>query len=90
MLKRFLTKGTITAVMSLLAVVFGGSNISPLFEWLQSPDTLDRIMQLLGLIGLLSSGFMQGVKPKEAPAATTADPYPGYKYDAIKGWVKVD
>lgn len=59
---KYATKGTITAVLSVAAIVAGAVGYSPLQAFFADPATADSITQAIGLIGALTAGFMQGVK----------------------------
>lgn len=61
-IKKYATKGSITAVLSVAAIVAGAFGYSPLQSFFADPATADNITQAIGLIGALAAGFMQGVK----------------------------
>ena len=61
-IKKYATKGTITAFLSVAAIAAGAFGYSPLQAFFTDPATADSITQAIGLIGALAAGFMQGVK----------------------------
>lgn len=62
MLAKYVTPGTVTAVLSVLALIAGLFGKPALQTFLADPDTAQSVLQAVGLVGSLFAGFMQGVK----------------------------
>lgn len=61
-LNKFVTKGTVTAVLSVAAILAGAFGYAPLKGFFEDPHTADAILTAAGAIGTLAAGIMQGVK----------------------------
>jgi hypothetical protein len=94
MLSRFITKGTISAVLSVITLILGSTGHGALATILTDPNTIQNILIMISAGSALYAGAAQGVPPKPAALptapATVEDPYPGYDWDPVNGWVKID
>jgi hypothetical protein len=59
---KYITPGTVTAVLSIAAIVAGAFGKSALATFLNDPSTTQTILTLAGSIGTLAAGLMNGVK----------------------------
>jgi hypothetical protein len=58
----FLTTGTVTALLSMAAVIAGAFGKSALATFFQDPSTAQAILTVAGAGGTLLAGAMKGVK----------------------------
>ena len=65
---KYVTPGTITAVLSIAAVVAGVFGQSALEHFFADPSTAQTILVVIGNVGTLVAGVLDGVK-KDAPSA---------------------
>jgi hypothetical protein len=63
-MSKYLTKGNITAALSVLAIAAGAFGKSALATFLTDPSTTQTILTLIGSVGTLVAGAMQGVQQK--------------------------
>lgn len=63
---KYLTKGSITAVLSVAAILAGAFGKPGLATFLNNPDTAGAILTGVGSIGAVVAGVLEGVK---SPAA---------------------
>lgn len=63
---KFLTPGTIGAVLSVAAVLAGAFGKEALSTFLADPSTAQNILLVIGSLGTLVSGAMAGVGHKAA------------------------
>jgi hypothetical protein len=68
-MSKFVTPGTIAAVLAVLAVMAGAFGMPGLQHFFQDPATAQTIMTLLGAGMALVAGALTGVKPTPPPAA---------------------
>lgn len=61
-MSKYITPGTVTAVLSIAAIVAGAFGKSALATFLNDPSTTQTILTLAGSIGTLAAGLMNGVK----------------------------
>ncbi len=61
-IKDFLTPGTITAVLSVAAVLAGAFGYNTLQAFFADPSTVQTILTLIGAIGTLIAGLLDGIK----------------------------
>lgn len=91
---RFITKGTISALASIISFSLATAGHKQLAALLNSPEFIQNVLALIGAATALYAGIAQGITPKAVPApiapATPEDPYPGWDYDPLRGWVKSD
>lgn len=90
-MRRFVTKGTIKGALGSLAFLLAVSGHHKIASLLSNPDFVEWVLAGVGFVLTILGGMDEGVKPKqEAVPQTDLDPYPGYDYDPLRGWVKVD
>lgn len=89
-MRRFVTKGTIKAGLGALAFLMAISGHDKVSKLLSSPDFVEWVLGGIGFILTVWGGMEEGVKPKEKAPATDLDPYPGWDYDPLRGWVRID
>lgn len=84
-----MTKGVLSALLGGLAMFVGSG---PMHTVLADPTFLEWILQGIGFVLVMTGGVADGVKSDDKLQAphTELDPYPGYEYDPIRGWVKKD
>ena len=63
-LKKFITPGTITAILSVAAVIAGAFGKSALASFLSDPSTAQNILVTVGAVGTLVAGALAGVGHK--------------------------
>lgn len=61
-MSKYLTLGNITAALSVMAILAGAFGKSALASFLNDPSTAQTVLSLLGSVGTLVAGAMQGVK----------------------------
>lgn len=103
LLNGFVLKRLIAAASGGLAVIFGRDYGSYIAGLLVDPDFIQRVFDLLGSALLIYAGLAR--KDVTAAKETLdkvedlvedylpkveLDPYPGWDYDPIRGWVKLD
>jgi hypothetical protein len=59
---KYLTKGNITAVLAVSAIIAGAFGKSALAAFLNNPDTVSTLLTLIGSVGTLVAGAMKGVE----------------------------
>lgn len=70
-MKKFLTGGTITAVLSVAAIMAGAFGYNELGKFLNDPATAQTVLIAVGSLGTLVAGLLDGVKKE--PAAPPAE-----------------
>jgi uncharacterized membrane protein len=60
---KYVTAGTVTALLSVLAIIAGAFGKSALATFLNDPTTSQNVLLIAGSIGTLVSGVLAGVKP---------------------------
>jgi hypothetical protein len=93
MLTRFLTKGTLSALGAVVSWTLSRYGYADIAAVLTDPEFLQRVFEWIATGLTLYAGISQGIRPKaeaspEAPA-TELDPYPGWDFDPVRGWVRV-
>ena len=91
-MSQFLTKGMVSAVLAALCFWLATTGHKNLAAYLGRPEVIDGLFMALGTVLTIVAGVSDGIKRDsghEAPR-TPSDPYPGYDYDPIKGWVKIN
>ena len=63
---KFLTKGTITAVLSVAAILAGAFGKPYLATFLNDPTTVEQVLVGLGAIGGIVAGAMKGINGESA------------------------
>ena len=63
---KFLTAGTITAGLSVAAILAGAFGYSALQTFLSDPSTAQTVLTVAGAVGTLVAGVLQGI---QKPAA---------------------
>lgn len=63
-MSKYITPGNITALLSVAAIAAGAFGKSALATFLNDPSTTQTILTLVGSIGTLFAGAMNGVKQK--------------------------
>jgi hypothetical protein len=61
-MSKYLTPGTVTAVLSIAAIVAGAFGKSTLATFLNDPSTAQDVLTLGGAVGTLVAGILNGVK----------------------------
>jgi DMSO/TMAO reductase YedYZ heme-binding membrane subunit len=61
-MKKFLTPGTITAVLSVAAIMAGAFGYDALAKFLNDPGTITTVLTVVGAAGTLIAGLLDGVK----------------------------
>lgn len=61
-MSKYLTSGNVTAVLSVAAIIAGAFGKSALATFLHDPSTAQTFLSLVGAVGTLVAGAMQGVK----------------------------
>lgn len=61
-MEKFITTGTVTSVLSALALVAGIYGKTALQVFLSDPSTVQLVLTLVGTTGALAAGFLQGIK----------------------------
>lgn len=59
---KYLTPGTITALLSVAAIIAGAFGKTALQTFLADPNTAQNILVVAGSVGTLISGVLTGVK----------------------------
>lgn len=59
---KYLTAGNITALLSVAAIIAGAFGKTALQTFFSDPSTSQTLLTLMGAVGTLVSGAMQGVK----------------------------
>ena len=62
-MSKYITAGTVTAVLSVAAIIAGAFGKDALAAFLNDPSTGQTVLTLAGAIGTLVSGILSGVKP---------------------------
>jgi hypothetical protein len=62
-MSKYITAGTVTAVLSVAAIIAGAFGKSALATFLNDPATGQTVLTLAGAIGTLISGVLSGIKP---------------------------
>lgn len=65
---KFVTPGTITAILSVAAIIAGAFGKSQLAAFFNDPTTAQGLLTAAGTIGTLVAGLLAGVKPAEPKA----------------------
>lgn len=60
---KYLTPGTVTALLSVAAIVAGAFGKTALATFLNDPSTTQTLLTLAGAVGTLIAGILNGVKP---------------------------
>lgn len=60
---KYLTPGTVAALLSVAAIVAGAFGKSALATFLNDPSTTQTVLTLAGAVGTLVAGILNGVKP---------------------------
>jgi hypothetical protein len=68
-LSKYVTKGTVTAVLSVIAIIVGAFGKSGLETFLNDPDTAQTVLTVTGAVGTLVAGILNGINPPATPAA---------------------
>ena len=63
---KYVTPGTVTAALSVAAIIAGAFGKSALATFLNDPSTAQTILTLAGAVGTLVAGLLNGVKPPAA------------------------
>lgn len=63
---KFLTPGTITAGLSVAAILAGAFGYSTLAAFFSDPSTAQTVLTAAGAVGTLVAGVLQGVQKKSA------------------------
>jgi hypothetical protein len=101
-LSGFLVKRIAAAVTGGLAMVFGKEYASQLSELLMDPDFINQVFNWIGgglmIYAAIVKKDVSGTQAKldeveqtiteYLPKEMDLDPYPGWDYDPIQGWVK--
>jgi hypothetical protein len=58
----YITTGSVTAVLSMLAILAGAFGKSHLQAVLQDPTTVQTVLTVAGAIGTLVAGLLPGIK----------------------------
>jgi hypothetical protein len=94
-LSRFFTKGTISAAGAVVAWLMGQYGYGDLAARLTDPTFLQSIFNWIAMGLTIYAGIAQGIKPKSAgepvlqpEIAEMVDPFPGWDWDPLKGWVE--
>jgi hypothetical protein len=66
-LEKYVTKGTVTGILSFAAVIAGVFGKAGLAAFLNAPETAASILTIAGGFGGLIAGLLQGIK--QTPAA---------------------
>jgi hypothetical protein len=82
-MNRFITRGTIKAVLSGAAWIAALLGHSWFGDLVTRPEVIEAILALLGLVLGMSAGADEGIKPPTPSKSPT-----GYHWDSFKGWVK--
>lgn len=61
-MSKYVTKGTITAALSVAAIIAGAFGKSTLAAWFNDPTTAETILVVAGSVGTLIAGAVAGVK----------------------------
>jgi large-conductance mechanosensitive channel len=61
-MSKYFTRGNVTALLAVAAIIAGAFGKSALASFLNNPDTAQTILSVLGALGTLAAGAMQGVK----------------------------
>lgn len=61
-MKKYITKGTVTAVLSLGALGAAAFGKAHLAAYLNDPDTATLVLGIFGSVGTLVAGVLEGVK----------------------------
>jgi hypothetical protein len=69
MFKMLASRGVIVALLTVAAVVAGYFGKAELAEYLKSPELADGLVLVIGTVGTIAAGVMQGVRPKPVQAA---------------------
>jgi hypothetical protein len=62
-MSKYITAGTVTALLSVLAIIAGAFGKSALAAFFNDPSTSQTVLTVAGAIGTLDSGLLSGVKP---------------------------
>jgi hypothetical protein len=63
---KYITPGTITAVLSVAAIVAGAFGKTALAAFFTDPATAQSVLAAAGAVGTLVAGVLAGVKPADA------------------------
>jgi uncharacterized membrane protein len=61
-MSKYLTPGTVTAFLSIAAIIAGAFGKGALETFLNDPSTAQTVLTLIGSIGTLVAGILAGVK----------------------------
>lgn len=61
-MKKFVTPGAVTGLLTVAAVAAGIAGKSELAAFLGSPDTANAVVSLVGAVGTLVAGLLPGLK----------------------------
>lgn len=62
---KYVSTGSVTGILSALALLAGLYGKPALQVFLADPATTQMVLQLLGAVGALVAGFLQGIKPDQ-------------------------
>lgn len=65
---KYVTAGTVTAILSVLAIFAGAFGKSALATFLGDPSTAQTVLTIVGGVGTVVAGVLEGVSAK-APTA---------------------
>lgn len=61
-MSKYVTPGNVTALLAVAAIFAGAFGKSALASFLTNPDTAQTVLSVLGAIGTLAAGAMQGIQ----------------------------
>lgn len=67
-MKKFLSGGTVTAALSVAAILAGAFGYDALGKFLNDPATATTVLTVVGAVGTLVAGVLEGVKKPDASA----------------------
>ena len=100
----FIVKRLVAAATGGLALIFGNESASRIAELLMDPDFIKQAFDWVGMgLMLWAALAKQDVRPVQdamdsvektvteyLPEPDIANAYPGYDWDPIRGWTKID
>ena len=92
---RFLTRGVVSALIASVCFWLATNGHKALAAYLSNPQVTENLFTVFGIVAALVAGVSDGIRRDNHPEATVApkhdeDPYPGYDYDPLRGWVRTD